>query len=110
MLGVADLADGLCGLTDGSTRGDWRLPRDYELWSLVDPRLRSPSLRDGAGVGQWTEGDAFLGVVSTNYWTITISEVCTPGFDCRNTVNFTDGTVVRSLVVTGNHYVWPVKR
>jgi hypothetical protein len=110
VLGAADLADGLCGLTDGSTRGAWRLPRDYELWSLVDPRLRSPSLTDGDGTGQWTEGDAFAGVVSTNYWTITISESCVPNFDCRNTVSFTDGAVVRSLVVTGNHYVWPVKR
>jgi hypothetical protein len=110
VLGVADLADGLCGLTDGSTRGGWRLPRDYELWSLVDPRLRSPSLSDAAGTGQWTEGDSFTGVVSTNYWTITISESCVPNFDCRNTVSFADATVVRSLVVTGLHYVLPVRR
>jgi uncharacterized protein DUF1566 len=111
VLGVAELADGLCGLTDGSRRGDWRLPRDYELWSLVDPRLRSPSLADAAGTGQWAEGDAFVGVMSSNYWTTTFPEICPPSADCRNTVRFEDGVIAR-IVLTGGpaHYVWPVKR
>ena len=111
VLGSAELADGLCGLTDGSSRGDWRLPRDYELWGLVDPRLRSPSLADAAGSGQWAEGDAFAGVVSSNYWTTTFPETCPPSTDCRNTVRFEDGVVVRALLVGDTvHYVWPVKR
>ena len=30
------LANGACGLTDGSTTGDWRLPNEKELHSLID--------------------------------------------------------------------------
>jgi hypothetical protein len=33
---LATLADGSCGLTDGSVAGDWRLPNVRELASLVD--------------------------------------------------------------------------
>ena len=32
------LADGSCGLTDGSVAGDWRLPNVRELQSLIDLR------------------------------------------------------------------------
>lgn len=30
------LANGQCGLNDGSTAGQWRLPNRNELWSLID--------------------------------------------------------------------------
>jgi len=38
------LANGSCGLTDGSSAGDWRLPNINELRSLFDPNLAPPYL------------------------------------------------------------------
>jgi len=52
------LADGECGLTDGSTQGDWRLPNYRELISLIDVENRSPALPTGhpftlSDLSQW---------------------------------------------------------
>lgn len=45
---VAALADGYCGLSDGSEPGDWRLPNMRELLSLVDyGRSAPPRLPEG---------------------------------------------------------------
>jgi hypothetical protein len=42
-----ELATGFCGLTDGSSAGDWRLPNLRELHSLVDYGEYSNALPDG---------------------------------------------------------------
>jgi hypothetical protein len=41
------MADGQCGLTDGSEAGDWRLPNIRKLTSLVDFSESGPALPDG---------------------------------------------------------------
>lgn len=41
------LASGACGLNDGSTAGQWRLPNINELESLVDTEHSSPALPAG---------------------------------------------------------------
>jgi hypothetical protein len=67
------LGNTLCGLTDGSVPGDWRLPNISELQTLVDRSQFDPPLPDTAGTGKWTEGDPFTNVVSANYWSSTTS-------------------------------------
>jgi hypothetical protein len=62
------LASGSAGLTDGSKAGDWRLPNRKELESLVDCGFTNPALPNTLGTGQWTEGNPFQGVQSSNYW------------------------------------------
>ncbi len=62
--------NGKCGLTDGSTAGDWRLPNVRELHSLIDFNFFSPALSNDTGTGQWTSGSgsAFTGVQDDQYW------------------------------------------
>ena len=56
------LANGSCGLTDGSTAGEWRLPNFNELRSLVDSGESNPALPDG---------HPFMDVQSYDYWSST---------------------------------------
>ena len=61
---VAGLRSGLCGLTDGSKAGAWRLPTAAE-WEAMVAEAKSrgytdPPLTNAAGNAQWTRnGDAF---------------------------------------------------
>ncbi|MEO5367842.1 MAG: DUF1566 domain-containing protein [Magnetococcus sp. WYHC-3] len=60
MASAATLADGACGLADGSLAGDWRLPNIRELFSLIDLGQSNPAL---------PLGHPFSGVVSyAGYW------------------------------------------
>jgi len=58
----AALASGSCGLTDGSSAGDWRLPNIKELQSLVDFNYSSPAL---------PSGHPFTNAMVMNYWSAT---------------------------------------
>jgi hypothetical protein len=95
-------SSGDCGLSDGSSAGDWRLANVRELESLLD-------------YGAWTtshsfvlpSGHPFVGASSSWYWT--------------STKDHTDGTDNTYLVMriyngergghykTGNYYMWPVR-
>lgn len=61
---AAGLHTGQCGLTDGSSTGDWRLPTVAEWQSIVQPSCSNPVLPDRLGNGcyatnvadQWATG------------------------------------------------------
>ena len=57
-----NLADGQCGLSDGSSAGDWRLPNVRELYSLIDFGNFDLPL---------PTGHPFQNVQSSNYWSST---------------------------------------
>lgn len=57
-----NLAAGNCGLTDGSTAGDWRLPNLRELYSLNDFSQIGPAL---------PADHPFTNVSNNDYWTST---------------------------------------
>jgi len=67
------LQDGWCGLTDGSSPLDWRLPSVRELQSLIHYGFSGPAVPNTAGTGKWSEGDPFTDVKSPWYWTSTTS-------------------------------------
>jgi len=76
MTAVNNLASGQCGLTDGSTAGQWRMPNRSEMLSLSD---RAPTFPQAAYLdGQYQASSAVTGpvvfnnfVISDYYWTST---------------------------------------
>jgi hypothetical protein len=72
---VADLRTGLCGLTDGSSSGVWRLPSKAEWEGMVAYAKKEgytdPALTNAAGTATWTDGDAFNNVQLVFYWSST---------------------------------------
>jgi hypothetical protein len=67
----SNLASDSCGLLDGSTAGDWHLPTIEELKTLPDMNYFNPVLSNAKGDGQWSSGDAFNNVETSNYWSST---------------------------------------
>lgn len=120
---AAALADGTCGLTDGSSPGDWRRPTPSEFcsaWSdsalgcptanaldsLIDSSLgSSPYVTNAQGDAQWSEGDAFVGVeTSQHYWSDMES-----GLDTAWGGSLGDGWVYDSDIKTNHFFIWPVR-
>jgi len=96
---------GDCGLSDGSSAGDWRLPNRNEFLSLLNIAYYNPTLSNTEGTRPWMEGDPFTGVQSANYWSSTTIMGRT-GFSWG--VNFGNGNVVRHDK-SGEMYVWCVR-
>ena len=90
------LASGACGLNDGSTAGQWRLPNINELGNLVDISRFDPAL---------PSGHPFTSVQSNNYWS--------GSTDAFNTDFAWYAHVYDGIVYNGNksfiYYVWPVR-
>ena len=59
---VNQLANGACGLSDGSTAGKWRTPNLNELESLIDVSADNPAL---------SAGNPFINVSNRIYWSST---------------------------------------
>ena len=91
-----DLASGRCGLTDGSTAGDWHLPNVRELQSLIDYGANSPAL---------SSGHPFTNVQPQQYWTGSshIGELDRAWF-----VGLKHG-YVNGTLKDDEYYVWPVR-
>ena len=73
------LANGSCGLNDGSNAGDWRLPNSNELASLIHKGYYNPALSNTVGTGQWTQGNPFNNVRFYCYWSSSTSAYYTEG-------------------------------
>ena len=79
---TASLADGQCGLTDGSRAGQWRLPtraewqatiaQATEMGCTLEGRRSPPALTNDAGTACLDEGPtSFSGVAPGGYWSLT---------------------------------------
>jgi hypothetical protein len=103
---ASSLASGTCGLTDSSSAGDWRLPTAQELGSLVHYGYSSPAISNATGGAKWaTDGNAFSGVQSNNYWS---SSITAYSMTDAWYVNLNSGSV-DSFFKTSTGYVWPVR-
>lgn len=91
------LANGYCGLSDGSNAGDWRLPNINELHSLIDSTQTDPAL---------PVGHHFFGIQTDPYWSST-GDSC--GLkDCYWTVRLSDDYFIKWT--SGSFYVLPVRK
>ena len=90
------LNSGECGLTDGSAEGDWRLPNEKKLQSLIDFSNYSPAL---------PTGHPFTNVQSSYYWSSTTYANAT---NHKWSVNLLTGRVTDPNK-TANYYIWPVR-
>ncbi len=90
------LVSGKCGLTDGSSAGQWRLPSINELERLVDASQYSPAL---------PSGHPFSGVVNSSYW----SSSSYAGYTYYAWFVYMDYGSVYNYDKTYGSYVWPVR-
>jgi len=100
---VNHLAAGACGLSDGSTAGQWRLPNQWELESVVDESAAAPAL--GAG-------HPFVNVSATAYWTSTSYYGGQAGSPSAWAIRLGDGRYINDGVAnakTAALAVWAVK-
>jgi hypothetical protein len=91
------LASGACGLTDGSTAGQWRLPSIREIRGLVDKSRSNPAL---------PAGHPFTSVQSVNYWSATTIAF---GTEYAWYVMMSDGRVFHNTKASNGYFVWPVR-
>ena len=83
---AAGLADGQCGLTDGSSAGDWRLPTKAEWQATIaravalgcvfgaTPPKNYPSLMNDPGTACLIEGPTSFAGVQIFYWSSSADE------------------------------------
>lgn len=94
-----------CADYSGTPYTDWRLPTVKELQSLVNFGYFDPALSNAAGTARWSEGNAFWGVVSNDYWSSTTIAAITAG---AWIVRLNGGDVNVGLK-SNIYYVWPVR-
>ncbi|MCE7939052.1 hypothetical protein DCC79_12745 [bacterium] len=108
---VARLASGTCGLQDGSSVGDWRLPTKAE-WEATIARAAAlgcsnPSLTNTAGSGCFNDGpQPFTNVKSDFYWSSTASaDIPSDAWG----VDLPSGKVINGGTKSNERHVWPVR-
>jgi len=101
---VNQLASGACGLSDGTTAGQWRMPNLWELESIVDESAAGPAV---------TAGSPFVHVAATGYWTSTSYYGGIGGSPEAWAIRMSDGRYLNdgstNLKATGSLAVWAVR-
>ena len=105
-IAASQLANGQCGLTDGSAKGAWRLPTQAQWQALVKTTCSSPALADKTGFACYAASPWATGVQSSYYQSST-----------TNTINPTNvvlislatGSLANDMKSSSAYYVWPVR-
>ena len=97
------LASGACGLSDGSTAGQWRVPNVWEMESIIDESASATAL---------TPGSPFTNVASGGYWTSTSIFTDPTSAPDAWAIDLTSGQYIDDTVInlkTNTLAVWAVK-
>ena len=94
---ASTLANGACGLADGSKSGDWRLPNRNELMSIIDNSKVAPALQ---------LGHPFVNVLNDTYWT---SSTFTGNTATAWYLTLSNGFSNYYSKTNGYYYTWPVR-
>ena len=106
MAEVAELREGMCGLTDGSEPGDWRLPTKAEWQAMVECSCGEIALADDRGTDCYSSSiSTFHNVQASDYWSSTES---IRGGTVR-VMSLTQG-MDSGVSATTSLPVWPVRR
>jgi hypothetical protein len=111
MLTVMGLSSGHCGLDDGSSPGDWRLPTKEEWEAMIaNATSCNPTISDDAGTGCWAEGvgSSFTGVEMSFYWSSTTNTI-TADASAAWVVNLTTGSVFSETKTSDGSILWAVR-
>jgi len=106
------LKDGACGLTDGSSAGEWRLPTKEEWEAIVVlPETACDfgdvHLPNAAGDACWSdseEEDAFTGAYASAYWSVTSGSSSSFAW-----IVYLHDAYFTPDVKTDRNYVWAVR-
>ena len=93
------LSAGYCGLTDGSSNGDWRLPNIKDLQSLIDFSHVGPALKD----------NPFINCESCEYWSSTTDIAFNEFGELAWHLNIFGGYTTSSQKATTELCVWFVR-
>jgi len=101
---VNQLASGACGLSDGSSAGQWRMPNLIELESLIDVSASNPAL---------SAANPFANVSNGIYWTSTTYYGGEGGSPNAWAIRLSDGRYMNdgfsNAKATASNAVWAVK-
>jgi hypothetical protein len=111
---VAGLHNGLCGLSDVSNAGDWRLPTKTEFMAMIisakKQGFHDPVFTNYQGTGNWgvptVQSYDFQNVLTDTYWSSTTVAYDTTG--AWALVMFAEGIMANGYKVS-SFYVWPVR-
>lgn len=102
------LASGSCGLSDGSTAGQWRMPNINELESLVDVSSANPAVSPSAPFSNIGVSNAYW---SSTTYTASPSNAMAIRFSDGRWINGIAGTVTSfdNDKLNSNNFLWAVK-
>jgi len=114
---AAALKEGDCGLTDGSSPGDWRLATKDEWTWTAQPTCRgflAPSWTDDAGTARYSAGgSSFAGVLAESYWSSTSDrDFPIVAWVANLLTSNVESVIQHNTSINGKnapHRVWPVR-
>lgn len=101
LISANGLTTGICGLTDGSLGGQWRVPSIIELESIIDESSSNPAL---------PLGHPFISVQNSFYWSSTTNANYTDfAWNVDLSLGYVGSYYIYKRTKGFSYYLWPVR-